>query len=229
MKNKYVYIGIINYKFQMSVLNVYYRYTKQTIFLFFHKGVIMKLNVKTLLIGLGVFVFVAVAWFVGIYNGLVAQAQEIDAQWGQVETQYQRRYDLIPNLVESTKGFMEQEKEVFDNLAKARQNYAGANTPNEKAQAAGELESALSRLLVIVENYPELKSNETVLALMDELAGTENRISVERKRYNDTVKPYNTKVKTFPTVLIAGMFGFNERAYFEAVAEADQAPEVSFE
>lgn len=164
----------------------------------------------------------------GTYNSLVTQSQNVDNQWSQVETQYQRRFDLIPNLVEATKGIFNQEQEVFGKLAEARQGYAGAQTPSEKAQAAGELESALSRLLVIVENYPELRSTETVASLMDELAGTENRVSVERKRYNDEVKTFNTQVKRFPTNLIASMFGFNEKAYFEAVEQAQEAPKVDF-
>lgn len=184
----------------------------------------MKIN--QLLAGIVGIIIVLAIFLIGTYNGLVSKNQQIENQWAQVETQYQRRFDLIPNLVESTKGFMEQEKTIFDNLAQARQGYAGAQTPDEKAQAAGELESALGRLLVIVENYPELKSNETVLSLMDELAGTENRISVERKRYNDFVRVYNTDIKKFPTVMLAGMLGFSEHEYFEAVDQAETAPQV---
>ncbi len=163
---------------------------------------------------------------VGTYNSLVTQSQNVDNQWAQVETQYQRRFDLIPNLVEATKGIFEQEQEVFGKIAEARQGYAGAQTPDERAEAAAQVESALGRLLVIVENYPQLRSSETVTGLMDELAGTENRVSVERKRYNDQVKTFNTQVKRFPTNLIASMFGFNERAYFESVDAAETAPKV---
>lgn len=163
---------------------------------------------------------------VSFYNGLVSKTQAIENQWAQVETQYQRRFDLIPNLVNSVKGFFVQEQEVFGKIAEARTKYAGAGTIDEKAKAAGELETALGRLLVIIENYPELKSSERVADLMDELAGTENRIAVERRRYNEKVKDYNVAIKKFPANLIAGMFGFSERAYFEAVEGAEEAPRV---
>ena len=184
----------------------------------------MKTN-QLLLALLGIVAVIGIL-LAGSYNGLVAKNQEVDKQWSQVESQYQRRYDLIPNLVEATKGTLKQEQNVFNDIAQARQNYAGAQTVNEKAEAATQLESSLGRLLVIVENYPELKSNETVLALMDELAGTENRISVERMRFNETVQSYNTQIKSFPTLLIAGMFGFNEKSYFESVDQAETAPQV---
>lgn len=164
----------------------------------------------------------------GIYNSLVTKSQAIDAQWAQVETQYQRRFDLIPNLVNSVKGMMKQEQTVFDAIAQARTKYGSATTVDAKAQAAGEVESALGRLLAIVENYPELKSSQNVTALMDELAGTENRISVERRRYNELVRDYNTQIKTFPTNMLAGMFGFTEKQYFQSVSGADQAPKVEF-
>ncbi len=163
-----------------------------------------------------------------LYNSLVGKSQAVEAQWAQVETQYQRRFDLIPNLVNSVKGFMAQEKAVFDALAEARTRYAGAKTVDEKAAAAGEVEVALGRLLVVVENYPELRSSALVSQLMDELAGTENRISVERRRYNDLVRSYNTAIKSFPTNLLAGMFGFSEKSYFQSVSGADQAPKVEF-
>ena len=174
-----------------------------------------------------VVVIIAVA-LIGMYNGLVTKSQAIDAQWAQVETQYQRRYDLIPNLVNSVKGLMKQEQTIFDAIAEARTKYGSAATVDEKAAAAGEVETALGRLLAIVENYPDLKSNQTVINLMDELAGTENRISVERQRYNGLVRDYNTQIKTFPTNMIAGMFGFTEKQYFQSVSGADQAPKVEF-
>jgi LemA protein len=164
----------------------------------------------------------------GTYNGLVTRSQSIDSQWAQVETQYQRRYDLIPNLVNSVKGMMAQEQKVFDNLAEARTKYGQASTPNDKAIASGELEIALGRLLVVMENYPELRSVEAVTNLMDELAGTENRISVERRRYNELVRDYNTAIKTFPRNMFVGMFGFKERSYFQSVSGADQVPVVEF-
>lgn len=181
-------------------------------------------NKSTWLIALAVLAI----WLIGSYNGLVRKSQEVDAQWSQVETQYQRRYDLIPNLVEAAKGFLDQEKEIFESIAMARQGYAGANTVEEKAEASVQVESALARLLVIMENYPELKSDATVAQVMDELAGTENRVNVERMRYNDTAREYNTKAKSFPVVLIAGMFGFSEKPYFEADSAAQSAPAVNF-
>lgn len=184
---------------------------------------------KSPLLTLGAVAIVLGMWLMGTYNGLVGLGQQVDSQWAQVETQYQRRYDLIPSLVESTKGFLTQEQTVFDNIAKARQGYAGAQSETEKVEATNKMESALGRLLVIVENYPELKSNETVQDLMVEIAGTENRISVERKRYNDTVKGYNVKVKTFPTMLIANMFGYGEKPYFKAAEDAAVAPKVNLD
>jgi LemA protein len=163
---------------------------------------------------------------VGYYNRFVMMGQLVDGQWAQVETQYQRRFDLIPNLVNSTKGFMEQEQEVFGKIAEARTRYAGAQTVNDKAAAATQVESALGRLLVIMENYPQLKSNETVRQLMDELAGTENRIAVERRRYNDGVRNYNTGVTLIPGKFFAGLFGFGPREYFQSVEGSEVAPKV---
>jgi LemA protein len=167
-------------------------------------------------------------YFRSTYNGLVERSQGADAQWGQVETQLQRRYDLIPNLVESVKGIFEQEREVFGALAEARTRYAGAATPDERAEAATQLESALARLLVVIENYPQLRSQINVTQLMDELAGTENRISVERQRYNERILAYNNMVKRFPSNVVAGMFDYDERAYFRSVSGADGAPRVEF-
>lgn len=181
---------------------------------------------RKLLLGIVILVVVVALSLVSTYNNLVTKTQNIDGQWAQVETQYQRRFDLIPNLVNSVKGFFTQEQEVFGAIAEARTRYSGAQTVDAKAQAAGQIESALARLLVIVENYPDLKSDTAVLGLMDELAGTENRISVERKRFNDLVRDYNTTIKRFPTNLVAGLFRFYERAFFEAVEAAEQAPTV---
>ncbi len=154
--------------------------------------------------------------------------EEVDNQWAQVENQYQRRLDLIPNLVESVKGIMDQEKEVFNSIAEARTRYAGASAPNEKAEAANEMESALGRLLVIMENYPQLKSAENVQTLMVQLEGTENRISVERKRYNDSAKEFNVVIKRIPANLFASWLGFSQRDYFEAQQGAESAPGVKF-
>ena len=178
---------------------------------------------------LGVIIFVVVSFFIGSYNRYVTMTQNMDGQWSQVETQYQRRYDLIPNLVNSVKGVLEQEQEVFGAIAEARTRYGNAGTADQKAAAATQLESALSRLLVVIENYPQLKSNETVNRLMDELAGTENRIAVERSRYNDLVKVYNTEISKFPGVMISRMMGFEKRNYFESTTGADTAPKVDLD
>lgn len=180
---------------------------------------------KSLLIVAGIALVLAIG-LVGFYNSLVTKTQAIDGQWAQVETQYQRRFDLIPNLVKSVEGIMVQEQKVFGDIAEARTRYAGATTIDEKARGASQVESALARLLVVMENYPELKSAENVTQLMDELSGTENRIAVERRRFNELVLDYNTTVKKFPANLIAGMFGFSPRAFFEAAKGAEAAPEV---
>jgi len=166
------------------------------------------------------------AW--GIYNKMVTVNEGVDNMWAQVETQYQRRFDLIPNLVESVKGAMEQEQKVFGDLAEARTRYAGATTVNERAEAATQVESALARLLVIMENYPQLKSVETVQALMVQIEGTENRISVERKRFNDAARDFNVMVKRIPAKWLASVYGFAQKAYFEAVAGTENAPAVNF-
>lgn len=174
----------------------------------------------------GVIAFFLISFFVGSYNRFVALSQNIDGQWAQVETQYQRRLDLIPNLVNSVKGVLQQEQKVFGDIAAARTKYGGATTPDAKAAAASELESALGRLLVVVENYPQLRSNETVARLMDELAGTENRISVERGRFNELVKQYNTEISQFPAVIMARLMGYQKRNFFQAAPTAAQPPAV---
>ena len=163
------------------------------------------------------------------YNRFVSQEEAIKTQWAQVENQLQRRNDLIPNLVETTKGFAEQERGVFQAIADSRAKLAGATTPDQKMAAANDQTSALSRLLVIVENYPLLKSDATFARLMDELAGTENRIAVERMRYNEAIQAYNTSRRQFPANITAGIFGFKEDfKLFEAPAEAKVAPKVQF-
>ena len=162
------------------------------------------------------------------YNRFVSQEEAVKAQWAQVENQLQRRNDLIPNLVESTKGFAQQERDVFNAIAESRAKLAGAQTPEQKIQAANEQSSALARLLVVVENYPVLKSNETFARLMDELAGTENRIAVERMRYNEKVQEYNTARRSFPANITAGIFGFKEYPLFQAPESAKGVPKVDF-
>lgn len=185
---------------------------------------------KTLIaviIGIVAILAVIGAVLVGNYNSMVTAEQEINQKQAQVEVELQRRYDLIPNLVESVKGVLTQEQTVFGEIADARTRYSGAADGSaEKVEASNELESSLSRLLVIIENYPELKSNETVQGLMDELAGTENRIAVERQRYNEAVTSYNIMIKTFPGNLMAGLFGFTEKPLFDAVEGSEVAPEV---
>jgi LemA protein len=162
------------------------------------------------------------------YNTFVGQEESIKAQWAQVENQLQRRNDLIPNLVETTKGVAQQEKDVFGQIAESRARLAGARTPQETIQAANEQSSALARLLVVVENYPQLRSNEQFARLMDELSGTENRIAVERMRYNERVQEYNTARRQFPSNITASIFGFNEYPLFNAPPEAERVPRVDF-
>lgn len=188
-------------------------------------------NIKGLYIFLsliGLLVIGGALYALTTFNSLTAKKVGIDGQWANVETQYQRRFDLIPNLVNSVQGLFKQEQKVFGDIAAARTKYAGAQSIDQKAAAATELEGALGRLLVIVENYPNLKSDAAVTGLMDELAGTENRISVERRRFNDLVRDFNTTIKLFPSSVIANLFGFGQRNYFEAVSGAESAPEVKF-
>ena len=162
------------------------------------------------------------------YNRFVTEEESVKAQWAQVENQLQRRNDLIPNLVESTKGFAQQERDVFQAIADSRAKLAGAQTTGEKIEAANEQTSALSRLLVVVEAYPQLRSSETFARLMDELAGTENRIAVERMRYNERVQAYNTSRRRFPGNITASIFSFDEYPLFEAPEGAKVAPKVDF-
>ncbi len=181
-------------------------------------------------IGLGLIGFLILAGgsAVQIYNGLVQKNIAVDGAWSQVENVLQRRADLIPNLVSTVKGFAKHEKSILDNLAAARAQYAGARSADEKMKASGAVESALARLLVIVENYPNLKANETFARLMDELSGTENRIAVERMRYNEAVKDLNTSIRIFPGNILAKLFGFAPRNFFEAAPEAQAVPKVDF-
>jgi LemA protein len=162
------------------------------------------------------------------YNTFVGQEEAIKTQWAQVENQLQRRNDLIPNLVETTKGIAQQEQDVFGRIAESRAKMAGATTPEQRIAAANEQSSALARLLVVVENYPQLRSSESFNRLMDELSGTENRISVERMRYNERVQEYNTLRRRFPSNVTASIFGFNEHPLFDAPTAAEQVPKVNF-
>ena len=167
--------------------------------------------------------------YVGVRNTLVTKNEAVKAAWSQVNIVLQRRADLIPNLVETVKGIAKQEQTVFGDIAKARSQLLSAGTPSEKIAANQQLDGALGRLLAIVENYPQLKSNENFLRLQDELAGTENRIAVERKRYNDTLRDYNTYVQQFPASLFATSMGYKPNsAYFEASEGSRTVPKVNF-
>jgi len=180
---------------------------------------------KTLIIVLAVVVIIGL-WFWSSYNRLVTANEGVDGQWAQVETQYQRRLDLIPNLVNSVQGAMAQETKVFGDLAAARASYSGATTVDEKAAAATQVEGAFGRLLAIMANDPQLKSIDTVNTLMVQLEGSENRVSVERTRFNELVRNFNVTIKRLPTNIIAGILGFSERNYFEAASGAEVAPVV---
>lgn len=179
---------------------------------------------------IGGIIAIIALWVGGNYNSLVTLNEQIDGQWAQVETSYQRRFDLIPQLVNSTRGFFKQEQALYDKITQARAAYAGASgKPTEQIAAANALESGLGRLLLIVESNPEIKSNQIVASLMAELAGTENRVSVERRRFNESVQVYNVKVKRIPSNIIAAIFGFDARAFFESAEGAAEAPTVNLE
>ena len=191
-----------------------------------NKGLIVVVVIIAILL---LFVLFAFGQYISVRNTLVAKNEAVKAAWSQVDIVLQRRADLIPNLVETVKGYAQQEQTVFGDIAKARSALLSAGTPQEKIAANGQLDGALGRLLLIVENYPQLKSNENFLRLQDELAGTENRIAVERKRYNDTLRDYNTYVQQFPNNVFAGMAGFKPNpAYFEASEGSREAPKVNF-
>ncbi len=162
------------------------------------------------------------------YNTMVTQREQIDGAWAQVENQLQRRNDLIPNLVEVTKGYAQHEKGIFESLAEARAKLIGAQTRGEQIDAANEVSGALSRLLALSENYPDLKANTQFARLSDEIAGTENRISTERRRYNESVQTFNTTIKQLPNNLFAGCFGFSQAEYFEVPESAKAVPQVQF-
>ena len=167
-------------------------------------------------------------WYISTRNRLVTLDEQTSSTWAEIDNQLQRRSDLIPNLVNTVKGYAKHESDVFNNVAEARSKLAGATTVEEKADGYNQMQSALGRLLAIAENYPELKSNTNFLALQDELAGTENRISVARKRYNDSVRSFNTQIKMFPASIVAGNMGFEKKSYFEIADSARTAPQVQF-
>lgn len=191
-----------------------------------NKNVILILISILVVFGLiGIFVFTS---FISQYNNMVTLNEDVDAKWAQVENQLQRRFDLIPNLVETVKRYAEQEETIFTNIAEARSRIGSAQSQDERMQAEGELGGFLSRLLMITENYPNLKANEQFQQLQAQLEGTENRISVERKRYNESVQSYNTTIKQFPARFYAMLGGFEPREFFEASEGADQVPQVDF-
>ena len=188
-------------------------------------------------IGLIVVIGAIAMWLISSYNGMVKMDEDVSTAWSNVENQYQRRADLIPNLVNTVKGYAEHEKETFEAVVSARSKATQMtidpeNLTPEKLQeyqkAQGEIGAALGRLLAITENYPELKANENFKELQAQLEGTENRISVERRNFNEVARSYNTAIRTFPRTIIAGMFGFDKRPYFEAEEGASKAPEVKF-
>ncbi|WP_394237625.1 LemA family protein [Niallia oryzisoli] len=182
-------------------------------------------------LGIGIIALVIImigVMLVPSYNGFVNLEENVDQSYAQIENQLQRRLDLIPNLVNTVKGYAAHEEDVLTEISDARARLAGAKSPEEEATANTEITSALSRLLVVVENYPDLKADQQFIQLMDELSGTENRISVARKDYNDQVAEYNKKVKNFPGMIVANITGFDEKEYFGADPSAQQAPEVDF-
>lgn len=177
---------------------------------------------------MAVILVIIAAMAVSGYNGLVGMNENVNGKWAQVENQLQRRADLIPNLVSTVKGYAAHEQEAIKAVSDARARLAGAQTPATKAEANGELTGALSRLLMVAENYPNLKADQNFKALQDELAGTENRMAVARQDYNNAVQIFNTKIRTFPTSIYAGMLGFDQKEYFKAEEGKKEVPEVKF-
>ena len=182
---------------------------------------------KTSTIIIAIVVVLAI-WVFSSYNSLVSTRETYTAQWSQVQNQYQRRFDLIPNLVASVQGSLKQEQAVFTAIAEARTRYAGATTQAGQVAAANQVESALGRLLVIVESYPELKSTDLVKDLLVQLEGTENRVATERQKYNETVRSYNLKVQRIPGSILASLFNFDVQPYFESIEGSDTVPKVQF-
>lgn len=181
-----------------------------------------------IIISIAAIVVLAIMVCVSSYNSLVSLREDVSGKFSLIDTQLQRRNDLIPNLVNTVKGYTDHENEVFTEVSEARARLAGATTTQETAEADAELSSAVSRLLMVAENYPELKADSQFTALTDELAGTENRIAVARKDYNDSAKSYNTKIQTFPNVIFAKIFGFEKVQYFEADVQSHDVPSVNF-
>ncbi|MFA5688327.1 MAG: LemA family protein [Kiritimatiellales bacterium] len=180
---------------------------------------------------IGIIALVIVMFFgsmIGSKNRFVSMDEGVTAQWANVETVLQRRFDLIPNLVNTVKGYAAHEEKLLTEITRLRSQWADAGTPDEKVQAANQMQGALGRLMLVAENYPQLKANQNFLALQDELAGTENRIAVERRRYNESVQVYNSAIRRFPGSIWAGMFGFERRTPFQSAPEASAVPNVQF-
>ena len=191
----------------------------------------MQKGTKVFLIILAIVVVVGLIFYSsikGTYNKLVTLDEGVKTAWAQVENQFQRRIDLIPNYVETVKGYARYEREVFIDVTEARAKVAGSVTPSQQIEANTDLTAALSRLLLVVERYPDLKANQNFIRLQDELAGTENRIAVERMRYNEAVRAYNVYIRRFPTLILANLFGFTRAPLFEAPEEAAKPPKVQF-
>ncbi len=187
-----------------------------------------KNKLLVVLAGILAVIIFAGMWFFSVRNSFVMMSETIDGNWAQVENQLQRRYDLIPNLVNTVKGYASHEKEVFTSIAESRSKLAGARTPEQKMKASSQMESALSRLLIISEQYPVLKADASFNRLIDELSGTENRLSVERRRFNDSVTEYNKSIKLFPKSIVASFAGYNKKEYFQIEAAAEKNVKVEF-
>ncbi|WP_130806360.1 LemA family protein [Senegalia massiliensis] len=189
----------------------------------------MKRSLLIVLVVIVVVLIIPIMFLAGSYNDLVSLDEQVNGSWAQVENQLKRRADLIPNLVETVKGFADQEKDVLIGVTEARSKVMKADSPEEFADANNQLTNALQGLNVVVERYPELKSNQNFIQLQDELAGTENRIAVARKDYNESAKILNSKIRKFPTNIVAGIFGIDKREYFEVSEEDQEVPDVEFE
>jgi len=189
---------------------------------------------KYIIAGIGILIvllLIPILWFVSIYNGLITLDNTVEEKWAQVENQYQRRADLIPNLVNTVKGYASHEEKVFTEITQMRSQWAEAKASGDRdaeIEAARGMDSAISRLLLVAENYPDLKASQNFLALQSQLEGTENRIAVERMRYNQVVREFNIRIKKLPDRFVAGMLGYEKRTYFEAKEGAEEVPEVSF-
>lgn len=189
----------------------------------------MKQSGSIVIIAVLAFLLIGFGGCISIYNSIVTAEEKIDNTYADIDTQLQRRADLIPNLINTVKGFMKHEQDIIDSITESRERLVNADNMQDRAQANDELTAALNQLNVVVENYPDLKSSENFIQLQDELAGTENRIATARRDYNEAVKTYNTKIKRFPAVIIANMFGFEKAEYFEASAGSSEVPNVSFD